>query len=74
MFRKSDLNLILDGEQKTRFLSLADEILVKMNMMRSSTQPKLDMSDCMWVRHLGAAINYQNLLVCPVDKETTSIM
>jgi len=49
-------------------MSLADEILVKMNVMRNIREPKLDMSDCLWVRHMGAEINYQNLLVCPVEK------
>lgn len=57
VFRKSDLDLILDGEQKVRFLSLADAILNKMNIIRGSGQPGLDIGDCLWVRHLGVELN-----------------
>jgi len=64
VFSKNNIDSILDGSQKSDFVSVAEEILVKINILRADLR-RMTLEDCLLIRHLGFDLNYQNLLICP---------
>ena len=75
VFKESDIINVLDGIQQVEFNTKAEELLNLMNMMRTKVEtPQLTIKDCLWVRHLGYELNFQNLIICPYDKYATDLI